>query len=343
MKALLGMSGGVDSTYAVHALRRMGYEVYGAVIAMHGFTEVQEAELSAKALGVPLYTLDAGTVFEEKVISSFIKEYRAGRTPNPCVVCNSEVKFKLLLDFAKEKGFDKIATGHYADIVTLCDGEEVRYALKRSRDSKKDQTYMLWRLSQEILSHLIFPLSDMTKERVKEDALKMELRAAYRGESQEICFIPDGDYASYIEERTGKSPEGNFVDESGKILGKHKGIIHYTVGQRKGLGIALGERAFITSIDPISNDITLSTKDCYSESFTVSDMVFSGLPKPKEEYECELEVKHRYLAPLTKARVTFLENGKAKVNFKEPIRAVTPGQSAVFYKDGLIMAGGIID
>ncbi|MBQ7333091.1 MAG: tRNA 2-thiouridine(34) synthase MnmA [Clostridia bacterium] len=343
MKALLGMSGGVDSTYAVHELRRMGYEVCGAVIAMHGYTEVQEAELSAKALGVPLYTLDARKVFEEKVISSFIKEYRAGRTPNPCVVCNSEVKFKLLLDFAKENGFDKIATGHYADIVTLSDGAEIRYALKRSCDSKKDQTYMLWRLSQDILSHLIFPLSNTTKERVKEEALKMELRAAYRGESQEICFIPDGDYASYIEERTGKCPEGNFVDESGKILGKHKGIIHYTVGQRKGLGIALGERAFITSINPESNNITLSTKDSYSESFTVSDMVFSGISQPKEECELELEVKHRYLAPLTKARVTFLENGKAKVDFKEPIRAVTPGQSAVFYKNGIVMAGGIID
>ncbi len=343
MKVLLGMSGGVDSTYAVTELRRMGYEVFGAVVLMHEYTETEEAKLAAEALGVPLYVIDGTSLFEEKVVSLFAKEYRAGRTPNPCIVCNREVKFKLLLDFALKNGFDKIATGHYADIAEISDSFGVRYALKRSKDSKKDQTYMLWRLPQEALSHLVFPLSNMVKEDVRLAAEKMELRAAYRGESQEICFIPDGDYAAYIEKYSGKCPEGNFIDESGKILGRHKGIVHYTVGQRKGLGIALGERAFITKIDPVTNDITLSTNDTYSESFFVSDMIFSGLFEPEAGCEMELDVKHRYLAPLAKARVLFLGEGRAKVTLPLPIRAVTPGQSAVFYSDGVVMAGGIID
>ena len=343
MKVLLGMSGGVDSTYAVHELRRMGYEVFGAVILMHEYTETEEAKLSAEALGVPLYVIDGRRLFEEKVISSFMNEYCSGRTPNPCIICNREVKFKLLLDFALENGFDKIATGHYADIVTISDENGTRHALRRSEDEKKDQTYMLYRLGEDVLSHLVFPLSKLTKENVKREAEKMELRAAYRGESQEICFIPDNDYAGYIEARCGKCPEGNFVDENGKILGRHKGIIHYTVGQRKGLGIALGERAFITEINPETNDITLSTKDSFADSFFISDIVFSGLLSAKCGDEVELFVKHRYLAPLAKARVSFLENGRAKVTLETPARAVTPGQSAVFYKDGVLMMGGIIE
>ena len=343
MKVLLGMSGGVDSTYAVCELRRMGYDVSGAVVLMHGYTETEEAKISAEALGVPLYVIDGRELFEEKVVSSFLDEYRKGRTPNPCIVCNREVKFKLLFDFAIENGFDKIATGHYADIAEIKKDGELRYALKRSEDSKKDQTYMLWRLPQEVLSRLVFPLSGITKENVRREAEKMELRAAYRDESQEICFIPDGNYAEFIEERCGKCRDGNFVDESGKILGRHKGIVHYTVGQRKGLGIALGERAFITKIDPISNNITLSTKDTYSNSFSVSDMVFSGISEPLPGTEMKLFVKHRYLAPLTEADVLFLGGGRAKVTLFAPVRAVTPGQSAVFYKDGAVMAGGIID
>jgi len=337
------MSGGVDSTYAVHELRRMGYEVEGAVIKMHEHTETEEAEMSATALGIPLHVIDGVALFEEKVVENFISEYRAGRTPNPCITCNKEVKFRLLYDFARKNGFDKIATGHYADIVRIGHGESCRYALKRSLDVKKDLTYMLWRLPQEILSCLVFPLSGMTKETVKNEAEKMNLRAAYRSESQEICFVPDGDYAAFIEERTGKCPEGNFIDESGKILGRHKGIIHYTIGQRKGLGIALGERAFITDINPLTNDITLSVNDSHAVGFTVSDIVFSGLEKADIGYETELDVKHRYLAPLTKAHVKFLENGRVKVEFSSPVRAVTPGQSAVFYKDGVVMFGGIIE
>ena len=343
MRVLLGMSGGVDSTYAVHLLRLKGYEVEGAVIRMHKYTETLEARKSAEALGIRLHEIDGEALFKEKVRAAFMDEYCKGRTPNPCVICNREVKFRLLYDYAKKNGFDKIATGHYADVVRLENNGKIRYAVKRSLDSAKDQTYMLWGLSQDILESLIFPLSEITKESVREESRKMELRAAYRDESQEICFIPDGNYAGYIEERRGKCPEGDFIDEEGKILGRHKGIIYYTIGQRKGLGIALGERAFITEIAPESNTITLSTKDSHSQRFTVSGLVFSGLAEPETEYETELEVKHRYLAPLTKARVKFMKNGTAEVSLDAPIRAVTPGQSAVFYRDGILMFGGIIE
>lgn len=343
MRVLLGLSGGVDSAYAVHKLKLMGHSVEGAVIKMHPHTEISEAEAAASALGIPLHVIDGEELFKEKVISNFIREYKAGRTPNPCVVCNSEVKFKLLFDYAMENGFDRIATGHYADVVEIEDSLETRYAIKRSADEKKDQTYMLWRLPPEILSRLILPLSSVKKEEVKKDALEMAISAASRRESQEICFIPDNDYPAYIEKAAGRSPEGDFIDEDGRILGRHKGIIHYTVGQRKGLGIALGERAFITKIDPFCNTITLSTKDASGNSFIACDLVFSGLKRPLVNTEIRLFVKLRYQAPLSPATIKFNENGEALVVLDTSVRAITPGQSAVFYKDGILQFGGVID
>ena len=343
MKVLLGMSGGVDSTFAVHKLKLMGYEVEGAVVKMHEHTEIEEARLSAESLGIALHVIDGTRLFEEKVVSDFVSEYKKGRTPNPCIVCNKEVKFKLLLEFALANGFDKIATGHYASLVKIEDESGVRHAVKRSRDQKKDQSYMLWRLGEDVLSHLIFPLEDTVKEAVKKEARELRLFSAERPESQEICFIPDKDYPSFIEKRAGISEQGNFVDENGKVLGRHKGIVHYTVGQRKGLGIALGERAFVTKIDPLSNEIQLSVKDSRSRFFRISGMIFSGLAEPSCGEKIKLELKHRYLAPLTEATLTYLGNGSAEVALEEEIRAVTPGQSAVFYKDDMVMAGGFID
>ncbi len=353
MRVLLGMSGGLDSTYAAHKLKSMGYTVEGAVIKMHSYTETDEAVSTAASLGIPCHIINAEELFDKAVVQSFISEYRKGRTPNPCVICNSEVKFKLLYEYAMQNGFDKIATGHYAKLVKLNTDTGVRYAIARSQDEKKDQTYMLWRLPGEILKSLIFPLGDECKEEIKENSRKLRLFAVDREESQEICFIPDGNYAAYIETRVGKSPRGSFIDRDGNVLGEHKGIIHYTVGQRKGLGIALGKRAFITNINPIDNTITLDTLDTYSSSFTVSNLVFSGIEKPNVGDSMLLDVKHRYLAPLAPARVTFIE-GKgsegsdetqcllAKLEFSSPIRAVTPGQSAVFYRDGILVAGGFI-
>ncbi len=343
MRILLGMSGGLDSTYAAHKLISEGHIVEGAVIKMHRFTEVSEAALSARALGIPLHVIDASDLFEKKVIANFINEYKSARTPNPCVICNSDVKFKSLFEYAQEHGFDKIATGHYASIKEINTDGEKRYALELSADKRKDQTYMLWRLPQYILSRLIFPLSKCEKSGVREDAKKTGLLAADRAESQEICFIPDGKYAEFIEARAGKCPEGDFVDNNGNILGRHKGIIHYTVGQRKGLGISLGERAFITKINAPDNTITLDINDSFSKSFKVRDLVFSGLSNVKAGERIKLYVKHRYLAPLAEASVVFDDDNGAEAFFSEPVRAVTPGQSAVFYQNGMVMAGGFID
>lgn len=344
MRVLLGMSGGLDSTYAVCKLREMGFEVEGAVLKMHEYTETEAAQKSADALGVPLHIIDARSEFDEAVVKPFIEEYKKGRTPNPCVICNGAVKFRILFDYALRNGFDKIATGHYASVVSLTDTEGItRHAIKKAKDEKKDQSYMLWRLSEDILSHLVLPLDKETKDEIRASALEMKLSAADRKDSQEICFIPDGDYAGYIERRVGASPEGNFIDTEGKILGKHKGIIHYTIGQRKGLGIALGARAFVTEIDAEANTVTLDTNGSEGSKIKVINPVFSGMKMPKQDTEEVLFVKCRYLAKPVKAKVKFISCGDIEAEFETPQRALTPGQSCVFYKDETVMLGGIID
>ncbi len=339
MKILVGMSGGVDSTYAAYKLKSEGHTVEGAVLLMHEYTDCDAAVAAAESVGIPLHIIDSRALFEQSVIPNFISEYTAARTPNPCIICNGAVKFRALYDFAVENGFDRIATGHYAECVELTGADGPRYALKRAVDGKKDQTYMLWRLSQDILSMLYLPLGAMTKEQLRYEAGRAGLFSADREDSQEICFIPSGDYAAYIEAANGPSQEGNFVDKDGNVLGKHKGIIHYTVGQRKGLGIALGARAFITDINPETNEITLSTESLERSRFEVVGVIYSGMTPPDEPVR--LDVKVRYQAPLAGATVTF-SGERATVELDAPARSVTDGQSAVFYKDGVLVAGGFI-
>ena len=343
MRILLGMSGGLDSTYAAYELMSKGHLVEGAVLKMHNYTEVDAATESAASLGIPLHTLDCSEIFEEKVVSNFLSEYPKGRTPNPCIICNSDVKFRVLLQYARENGFDAIATGHYAKVVKHEYKGNVRYTLSSSKDSKKDQTYVLWRLSQDILSKLLLPLAENEKSKIREKAAKMNLKAADRDESQEICFVPSGDYAAFIEERVGKSPCGNFVDEDGRILGEHQGIIRYTIGQRKGLGVAMGMRVFITQIDPLSNEITLSPNDSFKDEISVFGMNFVGICEPLAGEEIELLVKVRYHAPKVKCILKYLGGGRAEAKLGMPQRAVTPGQSAVFYDGDLLAAGGFIE
>ncbi len=344
MRVLLGMSGGIDSTYAARLLLDEGFEVEGAVLKMHKYTETSEAELAARELGIPIHIIDCTEAFEREVVESFVDEYTAARTPNPCIICNRAVKFHFLCEFAKEHGFDKIATGHYARVVRVEDCGEERYAVARAADPSKDQTYMLWRLSQEQLKMIIFPLSELTKNDVRALARTEGLSAADKGDSQEICFIsPDDGYASFVERKRGVSPSGDFVDASGRVLGRHKGIIRYTVGQRKGLGVSLGERAFVTDIDPIRNTVTLSTSPKMSRTVHISGMVFSGIKEPEFGKERTAFVKLRYQARQTEARVVFHSEGRATLHLSKPQPSVTAGQSAVIYDGETVIAGGFID
>lgn len=362
MKILVGLSGGVDSAYAALRLIRMGAVVEGAVLKMHKYTDIDEASEVARGLGIPIHVIDCSVAFESTVVKNFISEYKNARTPNPCVICNSEIKFIYLLKYALENGFDLIATGHYAAIYEIEDAsvkrlstEDVlsknpvesklgkRYALGFGTDEKKDQTYMLWRLPQSVLSRLVLPTGDECKAEVKKKAGEAGIPAAERQESQEICFIPDGNYASYIENRTEPSPEGCFVDEAGNILGKHRGIIRYTVGQRRGLGISASGRIFVKAIDPVSNNITLSLRDSQYTRVTVSGISYQGIAPRKYGEELTAWVKLRYAAPPVEASVRFLSADCAQITLKTPVRAVTAGQSAVFYRGGILAFGGFID
>lgn len=337
MKILLGMSGGVDSAYAAIKLKEMGHDVTGVFLVMHDFSDEESARLCAEDVGIPFMTLDCRKEFSSTVKRQFAEEYLAGRTPNPCVICNAEIKFRKMYEIAKKEGFDRIATGHYAKIRE----KYGLYSILRAEDKGKDQSYVLWRLGQDVLSMLLFPLHDDKKSDVKEKAREQGISAADRQESQEICFIPDNDYPSFIERDYGSSVTGDFVDENGRVLGRHKGIIHYTVGQRKGLGISAKERLFVKKIDAKNNRIILSSESSLgSDSFYISNMVFSGLP-PRTEGTLSLEVKVRYLAPPVPARVTF-EGERARVDLTEK-RVLTPGQSAVFYDENAVAFGGFIE
>ena len=338
-KILLGMSGGIDSTYAVTELRRQGSEVAGAFLKMTPESETESAVRAAAVLGVPLTVVDCTERFRDIVIENFLSEYAAARTPNPCIVCNRFVKIAVLCETAKAMGISKVATGHYARIAV--DESTGRYCVRKAVDPRKDQSYMLWRLTQEQLSMLEFPLGELLKSEIKEKAREMELPNADAPESQEICFTDD--YVSYIEERRGKFPKGNFMDEDGKMLGKHEGIIRYTVGQRKGLGISLGRPAFVMAIDPVLHTVTLTSDESkiFSDVLVCKDLNFMALA-PGEYEAIPGEGKVRYAAKPEEANA-LVQNGEARIAFARCVRAVTPGQSVVFYRGDRILFGGMIE
>lgn len=339
MRILIGMSGGLDSTYTAELLKANGHDVCGIVLKMHEYTDIDGARLACGKVGIPLEILDCSSEFEKYVIKDFIEEYSNGRTPNPCTVCNRYVKFRMLCEYAKNNGFDKVATGHYANV-----GEkDGRFFVRKGKDEKKDQSYMLWHLTQEQLSMLYLPLADEIKENVRENTRSKSFSyLSDKKESQEICFIPDKDYAGFIENRIGKFKEGDFKDTSGKTVGRHKGIIHYTIGQRKGLGIALGEPAYIVGIDKEKNEITVEKASKVSGfSFTAGKLNFQKTIEKDGEIN-GLKVKIRYAAPPVGCSVV-IEDGKAKVTLDSEARAITPGQSAVFYDGDDIVFGGVIE
>ena len=340
MRVLLGMSGGFDSSFAAHKLISEGYEVEGALLVMHAFTDIESAKRAAERLGIPLHVIDCTEDFAREVEEYFVSEYKKGRTPNPCIVCNPRVKFLKLHEYAMAHGFDKIATGHYAKI----EESEGVLSLVPPRDTAKDQSYMLARLPYYILRDLIFPLSDLVKSElrlaVKEERLPIEDKA----DSQEICFIPEGKYSEYLGQKLGAPAEGDFIDCDGRVLGRHKGITSYTVGQRKGLGISLGRRMFVGAINPENNTVTLLEEGVRAEKIRLSDVTSVTAEPIGIGRELEALVKIRYAAPKVKARVKFGEDATAEITFDTPVSSPAPGQTAVIYSlSGAVLASGFID
>ena len=302
---------------------------------------MDDARRVAGRLGIPYYVLNFKDVFQEKVIDYFKEEYLRGRTPNPCIACNRHVKFEALLQKAVSMGMDYVATGHYARIEK--DGASGRYLLKKSATAAKDQTYALYTLTQEQLARTLFPIGDYHKERVREMARELSLSVATKPDSQEICFVEDNDYGRFIGENT-DSPivPGYFTDTAGNRLGMHKGIIHYTIGQRKGLGISFGKPMYVVSVDPETNTVVLGDEsEVFTGSLTASDLNFISIGNLKSEMK--VTAKIRYSAKEAAAVIKPLESGRIGVEFDEPQRAITPGQSVVFYDGDVVVGGGTID
>lgn len=334
---LVGLSGGVDSAVCVQLLRNQGYNVHGAFICFSPahVSTIPAAEQAAQELGVPLHIIDGQALFESDVIQPFCGAYCKGETPNPCVICNPRVKFRLLCEKADELGIHHIATGHYARLETVGEHTFVRMAHSAARD----QSYMLYRLPQEVLQRLVLPLGEHEKDDIRAMASAAALSAADAPDSQEICFIPSGDYAAYIEQRGMQSPQGNFISPTGEDLGAHKGILHYTVGQRRRLHIALGKPVFVREISS-NGDIYLGfAGEEFSPSITLTDTVWATSTAPYGQEN--LLVKIRSAAKPVPCTLTQSENG-ALVTFAEPARAPAPGQSAVIYSGELALGGGFI-
>ena len=334
-RILMGMSGGVDSSVAVRILQEQGFSVQGTVIRFSPAHDsaVEQAQQAAETLGVPLHIIDASDPFEQLVVVPFCESYCQGQTPNPCILCNPAVKFRLLAEKADELGCPFIASGHYARVET-CDDGISRLCVPES--AARDQTYMLYRLPQDILQRLVLPLGEFEKEDVREIARDIGLSCADAPDSMEICFIPDGDYSAFIRGRGLAPKEGRFLGPDGEDLGAHAGVDHYTVGQRKGLGLSAGRPLFVKEILP-SGDIQLAESgDEYNSRLTVSGIVTpDGKPLAAGDYR----VKIRSAAKA----VPCLFDGEKTVTFPEPVRAPAPGQSAVFYRGGIVFGGGFIE
>lgn len=346
-KVVVGMSGGVDSSVAAYLLKAQGYDVIGVTMQLWegedtegnccGLTAAEDARAVAAKIGIPHYVFNFKQVFKEKVIDYFVDEYLNASTPNPCIACNRYVKWAALLNRALEIGADYIATGHYANIVKHPVTD--RYTIKAA--DNKDQSYALYNLTQEQLSRTLMPDGAYPKSEIRAIAEKIGLRVANKPDSQDICFVPDGDYGAFIKENSDAViTEGDFVDCEGNVIGKHKGITNYTIGQRKGLGIALGVPAYVTEIDKDNNRIVIgSNEDLFKTRVIVKDYNPMGLGKITEEVRCFGKLRYNQ----NKASCVIRPKGEyIEAIFDEPQRAVTPGQAAVFYDDEYVAGGGVI-
>ena len=350
-KALIAMSGGVDSSVAARLMQQKGYDCAGATMILHkdrsdeqscGSTDdARDAEAVAKSLGMDFYTFDCTELFEQAVIQRFVRAYEEGRTPNPCIDCNRYLKFDEFFNRAMMLGFDCMATGHYARIEY--DNQSGRYLLKKAADPLKDQSYVLWSLRQEQLAHTVFPLGDMQKAEARELAQANGLATAHKRDSQDICFVPDGKYANFVERYANKTyPSGDFVSTNGEVLGQHKGIIRYTVGQKKGLGLVLPQPLYVCSVDPVSNRVILGkSEELFSRELTAHDTNFISVPEIKVEMRVKAKVRYRHTEEW--ATVSQIDASSIRVVFDQPQRAITRGQSVVLYDGDVVVGGGIID
>lgn len=345
-KVLLGMSGGVDSSVSALLLKEQGYEVIGVTLELFAGSSCSNTSTYFDAkniccqIGIPHFTYDCKELFQKHVINDFIHCYANCKTPNPCIECNRFMKFGFLWEKAKELGCDFIATGHYAK--TEYSEKYRKWVLKKSNNPKKDQSYVLWNMPQDLVEHIVFPLADFeTKDEIREIAKKHNLKVANKPDSEDICFIPDGDYKKFLETNSNLKPKaGNIVNSKGEILGKHNGLYYYTVGQRKGLGISNPVPLFVLGFNPEKNEVIVGEeKELYEKEITVSSI--NLLIVDKIEEEIEVQVKTRYSSRMANARIR--QSGDIiNVLFAEPQRAITPGQSAVFYIGDLVLGGGKI-
>lgn len=353
-KAMIAMSGGVDSSVAAFLMKEQGYDCIGATMKLFyneevgvskdhsccSLDDVEDARSVAQSMDMPYYVMNFSERFREDVIDRFVMAYENGMTPNPCIDCNRYLKFEKLFVRAKELGCDYVVTGHYAQIAY--DNDRDRYLLKKAADPGKDQSYVLYSMTQEQLAHTIFPLGGMEKSQVRRIAEEHGFVNAKKHDSQDICFVQNGSYADFIEQYTGKKyPGGDFVDTQGNVLGKHKGVIRYTVGQRKGLGISFAQPMYVSKVNPKENTVVLgSNNDLFSRSFSAKDINLIAVEKI--DTPVRLKAKVRYRQPEQWAVVTQVDEDTLYIEFDEPQRAITKGQAVVLYDGDLVVGGGTI-
>lgn len=354
-KVVVGMSGGVDSSVAAYLLKEQGYEVIGVTMQIWqeeaeettqenggccGLSAVEDARRVAELLGIPYYVMNFKREFQCHVIDYFVEEYLRGHTPNPCIACNRYVKWEALLKRSLEIGADYIATGHYARIDRLPNG---RFAIRNSVTAEKDQTYALYNLSQEQLSHTLMPVGGYTKAEIREIAQKAGLPVAKKPDSQEICFVPDNDYAGFVDRAAGERVPGAgyFVTAEGKLLGEHRGITHYTIGQRRGLNLSMGERAYVTGIRPDTNEVVIGeNRELFTDTVLCDRLNFMSVPDIEGSVQVKAKIRYNHRGDF--CRIEKEAENRVRCTFESPVRAATPGQAVVFYDGEHVLGGGTI-